>query len=51
MVGEITGRRFSGTFDVTQAQGDCLWKPVTRIRIKGKGHLREDGAAAVPLSG
>ncbi len=51
VVGEITGRRFSGTFDVTQAQGDCLWKPVTRIRIKGKGHLREDGAAAVPLSG
>jgi hypothetical protein len=51
VVGQITGRRFSGTFNVTQAQGDCLWKPVTRIRIKGKGHLREDGAATVPLSG
>jgi hypothetical protein len=51
VVGQISGRRFSGTFNVTQAQGDCVWKPVTRIRIKGRGHLREDGAATVPLSG
>jgi len=50
VVGEITGRRFSGTFDVTQADGDCLWRPVTKIRIKGKGHLRDD-AAAVPVPG
>lgn len=49
VVGEITGKRFSGTFDVTQADGDCLWKPVTRIPIKGKGHLRDDEAAAVPV--
>ena len=49
VVGEITGRRFSGTFDVTQAQGDCLWKPVTRIRIKGKGQLRDEEPAEVPL--
>jgi hypothetical protein len=48
VVGEITGKRFSGTFDVTQADGDCLWKPVTRIRIKGKGHLRDDAAVTVP---
>ena len=33
--------RFHGTFDVTQAQGDCLWKPVTRIRIKGEGRLTD----------
>jgi len=46
--GEITGRRFSGTFDVTKAQGDCLYKPVTRIRIKGKGVLRDETAATVP---
>ena len=39
VVGEITGQRFSGSFDVTQAEGDCLWKPVTRIRIKGEGRL------------
>jgi hypothetical protein len=49
VVGEITGQRFSGTFDVTQADGDCLWRPVTRIRIKGKGHLRDDEAATVPV--
>ena len=49
VVGEITGQRFSGTFKVTQAQGDCLWKPVTKIRLKGKGHLRDDQAAAVPV--
>lgn len=49
VVGEITGKRFSGTFDVTDADGDCLWKPVTRIRIRGKGHLRDDEAAEVPV--
>lgn len=42
VVGEITGRRFTGTFNVTQAEGDCLWRPVTRIRIKGKGHLHDE---------
>jgi hypothetical protein len=49
VVGEITGRRFHGTFDVTQADGDCLWRPVTRIRIRGTGHLRDEEAAEVPL--
>jgi len=44
VVGEIIGRRFSGTFDVTHAEGDCLWKPVTKIRIKGNGHLRDEDA-------
>ena len=47
VVGEITGERFSGTFDVTRADGDCIVKPVTRIRIKGKGHLRDDAPAEV----
>jgi hypothetical protein len=47
VVGEITGRRFTGSFDVTQADGDCLWRPVTKIRIKGKGYLRDDAAAEV----
>jgi hypothetical protein len=51
VVGEITGERFSGTFDVTEADGDCLWRPVTRIRIKGRGHLRDGDPGAVPLSG
>ena len=51
VVGEITGQRFSGTFDVTQADGDCLWRPVTKIRIKGKGYLRDGDAATVPVPG
>jgi hypothetical protein len=51
VVGEITGQRFSGTFDVTQADGDCLWHPVTRIRIKGQGYLRDEEPAAVPVPG
>lgn len=42
VVGEITGRQFTGTFDVTRANGDCLRKAITKIRIKGRGHLRED---------
>ena len=48
VVGEITGRRFRGTFDVTRADGDCLWRPVTRIRIKGKGQLRDEEPADGP---
>jgi len=51
VVGEITGRRFTATFDVTKADGDCLWRPVTKIRIKGKGHLRDDDTAEVPVPG
>lgn len=51
VVGEITGQRFSGTFDVTSANGDCLWHPVTRIHIKGRGHLRDEDRGPVPLSG
>src|SRR5262245_46438402 len=47
VVGEITGRRFSGTFDVTRADGDCLWRPVTSIRIEGQGHLRDGSPAGV----
>jgi hypothetical protein len=49
VVGEITGQRFRGTFDVTQAEGDCLWRPVTKIRIKGNGHLRDEDPGSVPL--
>jgi hypothetical protein len=41
-VGDITGRRFTGTFDVTKADGDCLRHPVRKIRLKGRGHLRDD---------
>ena len=51
VVGEIAGQRFSATFDVTKANGDCLWNPVTRIHIRGRGHLRGDDPAPVPLTG
>ncbi|HEV7862681.1 MAG TPA: hypothetical protein VGR20_08275 [Acidimicrobiia bacterium] len=42
VVGEITGQRFSGTFDVTKADGDCVRRPVTKISMRGKGHLRDE---------
>jgi hypothetical protein len=51
VVGEITGERFTGTFDVTKADGDCLWHPITRIHVKGRGHLRGDASGAMPLPG
>ena len=51
VVGEISGERFNGTFDVTSANGDCVWHAITKIHIKGKGHLRADDAAPVPLPG
>jgi hypothetical protein len=51
VVGEISGQRFSGTFDVTRADGDCVWRPVTKIHIKGKGHLRDADPGPVPLPG
>ena len=51
VVGEITGQRFSATFDVTKANGDCLRNPVTRIHIRGRGHLRGDDPGSVPLTG
>jgi hypothetical protein len=51
VVGEITGRRFTGTFDVTSADGDCVWHTIKRIHIRGKGHLRSEEPAPVPLTG
>ena len=51
VAGEITGQRFTGTFDVTDANGDCLRRPVTRIHIKGRGHLRDEAPGPVPVAG
>ena len=48
VVGDITGQHFSGTFDVTRADGDCVWRPVTAIRLKGQGHLRDDDGEVLP---
>jgi hypothetical protein len=38
--GRFEGRRFSGTFDVTVIQGDCVTSPVTRVRLDGRGMVR-----------
>ena len=57
VVGEITGQRFTATFDVTKADGDCFWHAVKKIHIKGKGYLRSDAPppaqepGPVPLPG
>ena len=48
VVGEITGQRFTGAFDVTKADGDCLWHPITKIHLKGKGRLRDEDPGARP---
>jgi hypothetical protein len=47
VVGEISGRRFTGSFGVTGSEGDCLRHPITRIHLKGKGLLRDE-ADSVP---
>ena len=39
VVGEITGERFSGTFDVSRVDGDCLRTPIRKIRLRGTGLL------------
>ena len=38
--GRFHGERFSGTFDVTLVEGDCVTSPVTRVRLEGRGMLR-----------
>ena len=55
VVGQITGQRFSGAFDVTKANGDCFWHAITRIHIKGKGRLQPEqqpdpAPAPVPIA-
>jgi hypothetical protein len=49
VVGEITGQRFTATFDVTRADGDCFWRPVTNVHLKGRGRLRDEEPAPAPL--
>jgi hypothetical protein len=31
--------RFTGTFEFTPLEGDCISKPVTRVRVFGEGTL------------
>jgi hypothetical protein len=39
VVGRFTGRRFSGTFEITAARGDCFFDPITRVHLSGDGTL------------
>ena len=38
--GSFTGSHFSGTFEFTVLEGDCVTKPVTKVRVFGEGILR-----------
>lgn len=38
--GEFTGTRFSGSFEFTPTQGDCVTSPVTKAAVTGEGVLR-----------
>lgn len=37
--GSFTGDKFTGTFEFTVLEGDCVSKPVTRVRVVGEGIL------------
>lgn len=37
--GEFKGSRFSGTFEFTPTQGDCITAPVTKAKVFGEGIL------------
>lgn len=35
--GEFTGTRFTGTFEFTPLEGDCVTSPVTKVAVTGEG--------------
>jgi hypothetical protein len=35
--GEFTGSRFTGSFEFSALEGDCVTAPVTKARVKGDG--------------
>ena len=35
--GQFTGTRFTGTFEFTPVEGDCVTSPVTRAAVTGEG--------------
>lgn len=39
--GRFEGERFSGTFEITPTEGDCVTAPVTRVWLKGKGTFHD----------
>jgi hypothetical protein len=38
--GSFTGSHFTGTFEFTVLEGDCVTKPVTKVRVFGEGILK-----------
>lgn len=38
--GSFKGSHFTGTFEFTPLEGDCVTAPVTRVRVFGEGILR-----------
>lgn len=39
--GEFTGSRFSGTFELTVLEGDCVTAPITKVEVTGEGLLHD----------
>jgi hypothetical protein len=39
--GEFKSDRFSGTFEITPTEGDCVTAPVTRVHFTARGTLRD----------
>jgi hypothetical protein len=39
VAGSFTGSRFTGTIELTPLEGDCISKPVTKLRVSGEGIL------------
>jgi hypothetical protein len=38
--GEFKGPRFSGSFEITPVDGDCISAPVTKVHVTGEGVLQ-----------
>lgn len=39
MAGRFEGERFSGTFRIVPLRGDCVTGPVTKVLLRGSGHV------------
>ena len=39
VAGDFRGERFSGSFDITPTEGDCITAPVTKVHVTGTGFL------------
>jgi hypothetical protein len=41
VAGRFEGSRFTGTFEFTPTEGDCVTEPVTKARVTGEGFLHD----------